>query len=296
MTSLSLSTHGLLPLLLSLCLGAAANPLPAPTPPPLSAEGASASAQASKDCTTYVTSLNYGFTGNWQPTMKETVYTATSVVYTHVPCGGCKLATTAALAAVWGGHGPVVHIEGTVTAASALTSTSTVCLPENGDKPKMAVPGPAKADGAAAADQQPARRQIETTWTPPPLPSTSTTPSTPPPTADRGPDCTTTRLSAVQMTAGPVRTIWTGTVTGTSHVDCGGCRFVAVSTLNGLNPGPRVSFNSTVTATVPSAAVTFACLKSPSIVATPEPGWPSGTNTLPIERTKRDVAARETGA
>jgi len=290
MASLSLSTHGLLPLLLSLCLGAAANPLPAPTPPPLSAESGSASARASKDCTTYVTSLNYGFTGNWRPTIATTVYTATSVAFTHVPCGGCVLATTTERSPAWGGLGPMVHVEGTVTAAGPLSLTSTVCLAENGDKPKMAVP---RAAGAGEAELR-RKRQIATTYTPPQDPPTYTSSSVP--ASTRPGNCTATRLSVVQMTAGPVRTVWSATATGTSHVDCSGCQFVTVSTLNPLHPGPVVSFNSTVTATVPSAVVTFACLKSPTVAAGPDLGWPSGTNTLPIERTKRAVAARETAA
>ncbi len=112
---------------------------------------------------------------------------------------------------------------------------------------------------------------------------TSTSKNSSPLTPARGPDCTSTRAVGVTATHGPVRTIWTSTATTTSHVDCGGCRFIALKTMDPYNPGPMVEFKSTETASAAITVTEYVCLKTPSVVGPTA----TATNTLPIVLTKR---------
>jgi hypothetical protein len=281
------STPTLIASLLSLCLRVVAGPLP--TPPPVgtnttTAAAAGATAKSTEKCTTTLTELDQGFPHDFTLEVKQTVFASTTILFTHVPCAGCVLEIKPLPTPVWAGIGPVAQVTGVTTVTTPLTRTSTVCAVDT-EQAKVKVP---RGEAAAAVAQGEVRPRQTATSSSSTGSLVTATPSRAPPASTSGPDCTSTRISAITPTFGPTRTVWTGTVTATSHVDCKGCRFVTLSTLNGLHPGPAVSFSTTVTASVPATEVSFVCLKTPSVMIG-GPGSPDPTNTLPIERTKRAV-------
>ena len=77
-------------------------------------------------------------------------------------------------------------------------------------------------------------------------------------------DCTFTKVTAPTFLFGPVRTKWNATQTITSHIDCSGCRHVAVTSLN-AGPGPVQHFNATTTLAATNTT-SFMCLKTPSVI------------------------------
>lgn len=235
--------------LLALAAGAYANPVP--VPPPFTAT----TDASGPSCTTVLTSTISGFHGDFTPKVAETVYTKTVTEHSLVPCGGCALSVTTVRAPDWGGIGPVEIITGTTTAAHASTTTVPVCNGYPARRPPT--------------HGQIPRRRAEIAVSSPPR-------------GVRG--CTSTKVvpfpSPLPL-SGAVKTVFTATATSTRHVDCGGCRFLAVSTgPDYLHPGPVVRFTSTVTAAAPVEETAYVCLKSPSVVlppASPTPTPMSGT-------------------
>ena len=80
--------------------------------------------------------------------------------------------------------------------------------------------------------------------------------------------CTSTRVVGITPHLGPTKTEYLKTLTTTSTVYCGGvCEAVAVSTFNGLHPGPVVIHKTTIT--LPETfTTTFACLPTDVVVFT----------------------------
>jgi hypothetical protein len=136
---------------------AAANPVPAPTPPPLPATEPVAPLGA---CTFTITSLDYGFTGHWAPTVTSTLYSITETVRASIDCEGCtKVAIAHARAPFWGGHGPKVDVT-FVVAKGPTQVTHTVCAMTA--KPIRPIPGaPSPDDSAQEKGQEANPRQVE---------------------------------------------------------------------------------------------------------------------------------------
>ncbi|KAK3943216.1 hypothetical protein QBC46DRAFT_307526 [Diplogelasinospora grovesii] len=224
-----------------------------PTPPPLAAPSPTSA------CTTYLTEYIPGFTGAFTPEVVFTVYTTTDTVYTRVPCNGCSLSITTKLSPFYGGVGPEEIITSITTAQEALNITSTICSPSPTD--------PAISPGRQIPRDDQTVENVTVS------------------------DCTYTKkvpLPLVIMSDDDnVKTVtaWTATETSTSHIDCSGCKHVAVSTIDLLHPGPVLHFTSTTTTTpTGNTGVTmYKCLKTPSIVT------PSGMRTLPIEPTMTHI-------
>lgn len=244
--------------LLALALSAGASPVPAPDPTPPPYGGTSAIGEESpSDCTTVITHTRSGFRGEWTPAIAQTVYTATETVYERVPCDGCALSITTEYPAPIGGIGPIEVVTGTVTAEEPFRTTFTVCSPSA--PPLLHIP----QNGQAKKEL----RQAEASSSSDVLPPSPTAP------------CTHTRLVQASYIAlgEQTKTVYTTTATTTSHIDCGGCNLLEVSTLDFMNPGPVIHFTTTETAEAPKTMTEFVCLKTPSIVIV------STLRTLPVQ-------------
>ncbi|KAF9873080.1 hypothetical protein CkaCkLH20_09590 [Colletotrichum karsti] len=80
------------------------------------------------DCTTTVTHLDHGFTGDFKPTSTITLYNSTVTVPSPTDCHGCShVTTTEARAPFWGGHGPQVEKVVYVYASTPTTISTPVC-------------------------------------------------------------------------------------------------------------------------------------------------------------------------
>lgn len=241
--------------LVALAAGAYSNPVP--TPPPVKSGTATSEAAGGASCTTVLTSLVTGFQGDFTAKVAKTVYTKTVTEYERVDCGGCVLSITTELAKFWGGFGPQQVITATTTARHASTTTSTVCAVRP---------------------------------TPPPPPPPPTHGQIPARVADgHGPEvsssgeCTFTKVivPTPHLLGEGNKTVYTTTATETSHVDCGGCNYIAVSTTSFMHPGPVVQYTATTTAATPAAETAYVCLKSPSVVLPPgtRPATTTATTT-----------------
>lgn len=230
---------------MALVAGAYTNPLP--TPPPFQTTSDTPGVLNSPSCTTTLTSTITGFHGDFTPEIAKTIYTKTVTEHSRVNCHGCALSITTQLASFWGGFGPQQIITATTTARHATTTTLTIC-----DRH----PTPPPTHG-----QIPRRRAMAAD------PSSS------------GSECTYTRVivpSPHAVNEGN-KTVYTATATTTSHINCEGCNFLAVSTADYLHPGRMVPYTSTVTATAPAVSTEYVCLKSPSVVLPPTSHFPHPT-------------------
>jgi len=198
------------------------------------------------------------------------VYTTTETVYTRVPCNGCALSITAELANFYGGVGPVEIVTGTTTAEEPYRKTLTVCSANPTAPPHFQIPRDGLEDREIRQDEV-----------------RSTTDMLEP----KKSECTHTRLVQASYIAldEQTRTIYTTTATTTSHIDCGGCNRLYVTTLDFLNPGPVIHFTTTETAETPKTKTEYVCLKTPSIVLG------SSLRTLPVQPTASIAALHQRG-
>ncbi|OIW31999.1 hypothetical protein CONLIGDRAFT_667798 [Coniochaeta ligniaria NRRL 30616] len=238
--------------LLAFAAGAYTNPVP--TPPPVTSGTATSDVAGALDtptCTTVLTSIVTGFQGDFTAKVAKTIYTKTVTEHEQVDCGGCALSITTELAKFWGGFGPQQIITATTTAKHASTTTLTVCSsnptpPTHGQIPK-------DVDAPAASSSG---------------------------------ECTFTKVivPTPHLLGEGNKTVYTTTATTTSHIDCAGCNYLAVSTTDYLHPGPVVQYTATTTASTPTAETAYVCLKSPSVVLPPSSSQgtrPATTPTTP---------------
>jgi hypothetical protein len=114
-------------LLVAVAARAAGSPMPAPTPKP-EALDVLADVDAAGGCTKTITSLNFGFRGNYHATVTRTIYERTKIVTEKIDCGGCEhVAVVTERAPFWGGHGPAIQRIVFVTATEPARVTRTVC-------------------------------------------------------------------------------------------------------------------------------------------------------------------------
>jgi hypothetical protein len=221
--------------LLALAAGVYTNPVP--TPPPFETKSDAPGALGVPTCTTVLTSTVTGFQGDFTAEVARTIYTKTVTEYSPVDCGGCALSITTARASFWGGIGPQQIITATTTARHASTTTLTVCDGHPTPPTHGQIPRAEEEEEASSSGQ-----------------------------------CTYTKVIVPSPHAlgDGEKTVYTTTATTTtSHIDCGGCNFLAVSTADYLHPGPMVHYTGTVTASTPAAGTAYVCLKSPSVVLPP---------------------------
>ncbi|EXF81378.1 hypothetical protein CFIO01_01040 [Colletotrichum fioriniae PJ7] len=80
------------------------------------------------ECTTTITVLDPGFTGDYQPTGTITIYNQTVTIGKPTDCHGCNhVTTTVEPAPWWGGIGPQIQKVIYVHATTPTTITSPVC-------------------------------------------------------------------------------------------------------------------------------------------------------------------------
>lgn len=248
--------------LLALAAGAYTNPVLLPTPPPVETGTTTDDAVGifgTPTCTTVLTRTISGFRGDFTPEIAKTIYTKTVTEQEPVNCGGCALSLTTELASFWGGFGPQQIITGTTTARHATTTTLAVCLRHRTPPTHGQI-----------------RRDVEQ------------------PGASPSGECTYTKviIPTPHLLGEESKTVFTATATTTSHIDCGGCNHIAVSTANPLHPGPMIPYTATTTASTPAAETAYVCLKSPSVVLLPSsPGTRPATTTSPPPAASPSAAA-----
>ncbi|KAB5532516.1 hypothetical protein GE09DRAFT_1227705 [Coniochaeta sp. 2T2.1] len=213
---------------------------------------------------TVLTSLVTGFHGDLTAKVAKTVYTKTVTEHEWVACGGCALSITTELAKNWGGYGPQQIITATTTARHASTTTLKACSrhsdpPSHGQIPRVVNDPEASSSG----------------------------------------DCTSTKViipNTHRVDEGD-KTSYAKTATTTSHVDCGGCNYIALSRANFLHPGPMVLHTTTTTASTPATETAYVCLKSPSVVLPPTSSHgtqPATTPTSPPASPTTEITIHKT--
>ncbi|KAB5523839.1 hypothetical protein GE09DRAFT_1257553 [Coniochaeta sp. 2T2.1] len=240
---------------------------PLPTPPPLQTGTATAGEVgplATPNCTTVLTSLVTGFHGDFTAKVAKTIYTETVTEHEWVACGGCGLSITTELAKNWAGYGPQQIITATTTARHATTTTLTACSrhsdpPSHGQIPRDVNDPEASSSG----------------------------------------ECTSTKViipNTHRLDEGD-KTLYPTTATTTSHVDCGGCNYIALSTADFLHPGPMVLNTAMTTASTPATETAYVCLKSPSVVLPPSSSHgtrPATTPTSPPASPTAEITIHKT--
>ncbi|GKT41031.1 uncharacterized protein ColSpa_01212 [Colletotrichum spaethianum] len=97
------------------------------------------------DCTTTLTILDAGFTGDYKPTATITLYNSTVTVAKPTDCHGCNhITSTTELAPWWGGIGPEVAKAIWVYATAPTTVTTFVCATSTATPADVPVPEPTK--------------------------------------------------------------------------------------------------------------------------------------------------------
>ncbi|GKT58392.1 hypothetical protein ColTof4_12323 [Colletotrichum tofieldiae] len=97
------------------------------------------------ECTTTVTVLDAGFTGDYQPTATITLYNSTVTVAKPTDCHGCHhITSTTEIAPWWGGIGPQVEHVVWVHATTPTTVSTLVCATSTATPTDVPGPGPSK--------------------------------------------------------------------------------------------------------------------------------------------------------